>query len=156
MLRRSAPPIFARRLDGARLALPAGGAATLGSHAALSTDVTGCVLVVRPDEWKEAFAGLLESSARSRHAAELARFLAAGETAVPVDPRGRLTIPPVHMEWAGLKPDGEVLVLSLGHGIQVWDPRRLDTLLRVANRQLRRLKSDIFRDQLALIGDEAS
>lgn len=149
MAGRASPPVIERRLDGARLTLPQTARAALDRRAALSADLAGCVLLMPPGLWDEMLPLLQACSSRSHHAAELFRLLAASETSVPVDYRGRLTIPRLHMEWAGLSPDKPVIVVALGQIVEVWDPRRLAMRLRIANRNLRELNTSILREQLA-------
>ena len=153
MARRPCPSLFDRRLDGARLRLPQGLVDVVGSDAALSADATGCVRIVEMALWRETLPGLQECTDRNHHAAELFRFLVAGETGTPMDSRGRVTIPRLHMEWAGLAPNANVIVISLGREIDVWDPLRLEEFLRRANTQLRGLHSSVFREQLSLMGE---
>jgi DNA-binding transcriptional regulator/RsmH inhibitor MraZ len=147
------PPIHERQLDDGRLTLPEALHERFPGGAVVVADLSGAVLLTRDGAWEEMLPALQECSAHNRHAAELFQVLAATQARVTVDARGRLTIPRLHMEWAGLMPDRTVLLLTLNDGVQVWDPRRFSSLLKAAGRHLRKLSAHILRDQLALFPD---
>ena len=146
-------PLVERRVDAGRITLPAPLRALLGDRVAVAADLAGCVLAARPEVLSDALQGLRRASSRSHHATELYRFLAGTEALVEIDERGRLALPRLHREWAGISPRGNALLLATGSGVQIWDPRRLDILLRVAHRHLRELHSHILREQFELFGD---
>lgn len=155
MTRHACPPIFERQLDDGRLTLPEELHQRLGEQAVVVADLSGSVLLTRDGAWEQTLAALQECSVRNAHAGELFRLLSSTETEVPIDHRGRLTIPRLHMEWAGLMPDRTVLLMALGDSVHIWDPRRFSSLLGVAARHLQRLSSHVLREQLALFPEEA-
>ena len=140
-----------RRLDEARLTLPQEAWALFGAQAELCADLAGCILLTPTDAWRERLAALQQSSARNHHAAELFRLLAASATTAEVDGRGRLTLPHLHLQWAGITPNKGVVVVQLAGGVEVWEPRRLALHLHNANREIRELGTAILREQLSLI-----
>jgi DNA-binding transcriptional regulator/RsmH inhibitor MraZ len=152
MVRFACLPVENRRLDGTRLTLPAGCRSSFETDAAVAADVLGCVLVTPPSVWEDTLALLRQQSEYSHHASELFRFFAASETTAPLDNRGRLVIPRLHMQWARLTPDGPVVVASLGYVIQVWNPEELGIQLRTANFRLRMMDVELLREQLSLLG----
>ena len=152
MTERSCLPAVERCLDGSRLTLPRGCRENLGNTVAICAELVGCALVTTPELWQEMLPALQEQSSVSHHATELFRFYSASETLVSVDERGRMMIPSLHMQWAGLSPDGPAIVVALGRVVQVWAPRRLALHLNRANRDLRNLDSNILREQLSLAG----
>jgi DNA-binding transcriptional regulator/RsmH inhibitor MraZ len=153
MAQHTCPPIYERQLDDGRLTLPEALHARLGGSVVAVADLSGSVLLTGDGGWEAMLPALQECSAHSRHATELFHVLSATQARVMVDARGRLTIPRLHMEWAGLMPDRTVLLLALHDGVQVWDPRRFSSLLNAAGRHLRRLSAHVLRDQLALFPD---
>ncbi len=142
-------PLATRRLDDTRLTLPRSAHRVLGAHAALAADAAGCILALTPAVWDDTLPLLQQLSAHDASAAALFRLLAASETVAAIDGRGRLSLPRLHMEWAGLIAAGPVVVVVLGAGVQVWEPERLAAHLATASRRLRDLKSDRLRQQLA-------
>ena len=151
MARRDRGPVLERRLDEARLTLPREARGLFGSQAELCADLAGCILLTPTDAWRERLSALQHSSAHNHHAAEPFRLLAASATSAEVDGRGRVTLPHLHLQWAGIAPDRGVVVVQLVGGVEVWEPGRLDMHLRDANRQIRELGTAILREQLALI-----
>ena len=143
--------VVERRLDEARLTLPRDARGLFGAQAELCADLSGCILLTPTDAWRERLAALQQSSAHNHHAAELFRLLAASATTAEVDARGRLTLPHLHLQWAGIAPDRSVVVVQSVCRVEVWEPRRLDMHLRTANRQIRELDTAILREQLSLI-----
>lgn len=150
MPQHSCLPVFARKLDGARLMLPAAARGGFGDRAALSPSPAGCVLLLAPEVWDTMLPLLQACSAHNQHAAQLYRLLAAGETSAPLDRRGRLCIPRLHLAWAGLRPGGCAVLVILGQAVEVWETTRLDARLEQANRRLRELDVGILREQLPL------
>ena len=151
MLRQPCLPVLARALDGARITLPQSVRLALGSQAAVSAEPSGSILIASPRLWAQVLPQLQRQAAATHHAAELFRLLAASESTVRVDVRGRLTVPPLLMEWAGLCPGHDAVLVVIGGAIQVWDPGRLSRLLRLANQMLRSLSTHILREQLPLV-----
>ena len=151
MAHRDRGPVLERHLDEARLTLPRAARALLGEQVELCADLAGCILLSPTEPWRERLSALLQASAHNHHAAELFRLLAASATTAEVDGRGRLTIPQLHLQWAGICPDRGVIVVLLAGGVEVWEPRRLAMHLARANRQIRELDSRVLREQLALI-----
>ena len=150
---RACPPLFERRLDGVRLRLPPGVISEIGSHAGLWADMVGCIRVVPKDALNSMLPDLQRCGSRNHHAAEFFRFVIASQTTVPVDGRGRISIPQLHLEWAGLAPDGAALTIATERGAEIWAPDRLQARLVVASEELRGLHSSILHDQLSLIGE---
>ena len=156
MSHHSCPPVYERRLDGGRIVLPGPVQPVLGSRVALLAAPAGCVTLMRPDVWEQVMPLLQKCSAHNHHAARLFALLAAGETSAWVDGRGRLTIPRLHMEWAGLTPSRGVLLLALGDTVELWCPERLDAHLDRANHLLRHLSVSVLREQLPLFPEAAT
>jgi MraZ protein len=63
-------------------------------------------------------------------------------TAFPaeVDRQGRVLIPPQLRRWAGL--DGDVVVIGIGDGIEVWDAQASDEALTAAEADMEALNSE--------------
>ncbi len=150
---RACGPVVERLLDGARLTLPPAARGLFSRQAALCADVGGCVLITPPEVWRTLLPALQECSAHNHQAAELFRLFAASETVVSIDGRGRLSLPLLHLQWAGLTPDRGAVVVVAGQRVEVWEPRHLAVAIESANRRLRDLDAQVLREQLALFGE---
>jgi DNA-binding transcriptional regulator/RsmH inhibitor MraZ len=153
MTRATCPPLSERRLDEGRLTLPDHLAEMLGDCAALCADPSGCALVAPAPAFEGMLRNLRQCSSQMHHAVELFALLAGTGVTARIDNRGRLSIPRLLLEWSGIGPNGLVLLYAPGDSVQLWEPRRLDILLRVGQRHLRELSSHLLREQLSLYED---
>jgi DNA-binding transcriptional regulator/RsmH inhibitor MraZ len=145
--------LFERRLDAGRVVLPQNLRDALGPRIGLAADISGSILLTTASSSQALLEDLLTCSQQHHQSGELYRLLASTYAEDGLDERGRLLLPHLHREWAGIGADSEVLLLALGEGIQVWDPLRLDRLLRVSQRHLRELHNVAPRDQFRLFED---
>jgi MraZ protein len=57
-----------------------------------------------------------------------------------IDRQGRVLVPPQLRRWASL--EGEVVVIGIGDGIEVWDARAFDEALSAAEADMEALNSE--------------
>lgn len=139
-----------RVLDCGRAVLPAEWRRELGASVGMWADLSGCVLVAPREVLDGTLRGLQAAVASQQHSAQLVHFLSSTYAETEVDERGRLTLPLLHREWAGLAAHGPAALLCVGTQIQVWEPRRLKMVLGVASRLLHQLDSHPLREQMSL------
>ena len=78
-----------------------------------------------PNEEWNAFEEKLKSLPMSnKDARKFVRFFLAGAAAVELDKQGRILIPTVLREFAGLEKD--VVVVGVGSRVEIWDKSRWD------------------------------
>lgn len=146
-------PVTERHLDGARLTVPGSIRRALGRHVCLSAHPAGAVLITPASLWNDALQALARCAQRGHHAAQLLRLLETSRASAVVDVRGRVSLPHELMEYADLVPDRPVVVVELAWALEVWDPRRLDIVLRVARRQMRRAQGLVGEEQMPLFDE---
>ena len=84
----------------------------------------GNEFVIPNEEWN-AFEEKLKSLPMSnKDARKFVRFFLAGAAAVELDKQGRILIPTVLREFAGLEKD--VVVVGVGSRVEIWDKSRWD------------------------------
>jgi DNA-binding transcriptional regulator/RsmH inhibitor MraZ len=150
-MRQAAPEtLLWRHLDRGRALLPAEWRRDLGLPVGVWADLCGCVLIAPRAALDDALRGLQATVNSQQHSAELVHFLSSTFAEVEPDDRGRLVLPLLHREWAGLSADGPAALLRVGAQIQVWEPRRLKMVLGVASRVLHQLDSHPLREQMSL------
>jgi DNA-binding transcriptional regulator/RsmH inhibitor MraZ len=139
-----------RHLDRGRALLPTDWRREMGFSVGIWADLCGCVLIAPRVALDDALRGLQATVNAQQHSAEMVHFLSSTFAVADIDDRGRLLLPLLHREWAGLAPDGPVALLRVGAHIQVWEPRRLKMLLSVSSRILHQLDSHPLREQMSL------
>ena len=150
-MRQAAPEAMVwRTLDRGRAALPARWRSELGAAVGLWADWCGCVLVAPQSDLEDTLRGLQEAAPFLHHSAELVHFLTSTYVTVQVDERGRVCLPLLHRQWAGLAAHGPAVLLRVGTHIQVWEPRRLNTVLANASRVVSQLDRHPLRQQMSL------
>ena len=107
-----------------RVIVPAKFREALGDEFVVTKGLDGCLFVFPKDEWK-AFEEKLKSLPMSnKDARKFVRFLLAGAATVELDKQGRILIPTVLREFAGLEKD--VVVVGVGSRVEIWDKSRWD------------------------------
>ena len=105
-----------------RLIVPARFREALGEEFVVTKGLDGCLFVYSSEEWKVIEEKFREVSQFSREARKFARFFFAGAANCEVDKQGRILIPAVLREFAGLEKD-VVLAGVLNH-IEIWSKDR--------------------------------
>lgn len=107
-----------------RVIVPAKFRESLGNEFVITQGLDGCLFVFPNEEWN-AFEEKLKSLPMSnKDARKFVRFFLAGAATVEFDKQGRILIPTVLREFAGLEKD--VVVVGVGSRVEIWDKSRWD------------------------------
>ena len=90
----------------------------------MTKGLDGCLFVYDMTEWKSFEEKLKELPMSHRDTRKFARFFLAGASQVEVDKQGRILIPNVLREFAGLEKD--VVFLGVGSRIEIWSRQAWD------------------------------
>ena len=107
-----------------RLIVPSKFRESLGDSFVVTEGLDGCLFVYDMTEWKSFEEKLKELPMSHRDTRKFARFFLAGATQVEVDKQGRILIPNVLREFAGLEKD--VVFLGVGSRIEIWSRQAWD------------------------------
>ena len=105
-----------------RLIVPAKFREQLGDEYVVTKGLDGCLFVYTQDEWhniEEKFRGI---SMTSKDARKFSRFFFAGAASCEVDKQGRILLPTVLREYAGLTKD--VVLVGVLSRVEIWDKDR--------------------------------
>ena len=103
-----------------RLNFPAKFREDMGDRFILTKGLDNCIAVYSLEEWgrwEEKFKSLPDSKSR-----QLKRFFFASATDVEPDKQGRILIPAVLRDYAGLEKD--VVLAGVGERVEIWDRSR--------------------------------
>ena len=106
-----------------RLNFPARLREELGERFMVTKGLDGCLFVYSMEEWSNILDKLKElplSSARN-----LQRFFASGATEVEADKQGRILLPAVLREYAGL--DKDIVVAGVINRAEIWDKNQWES-----------------------------
>jgi len=136
---------YHHRIDGkGRLPVPAAFRRSLAAEGAASVVVTlldQCLAVYPPAEWARLEAQLQALPAFSRPVKALTRLLASRASDCEIDAQGRVLVPQLLRQAAGLVQD--VVVVGVLNRFEVWAPETWDALLRESERLLDDASLDI-------------
>ena len=112
-------------IDGkGRVIVPAKFRDALGDGFVVTKGLDGCLFVYPPDAW-QAFEEKLQSlPLTNKNSRQFARFFLAGAASCEVDKQGRILLPQVLREFAGLEK--EVVFIGMGKRAEIWDKARWD------------------------------
>jgi MraZ protein len=110
--------------DKGRTKMPGRFASRLGSEFVATRGMHGCLWVFEQAEWDKVLEKLGSESLVDSRALTLQRFFLGAATECDLDPQGRLTIPPVLRDHAGLTKD--ILVIGACNKIEIWSKERWD------------------------------
>jgi len=98
----------------------------------LSAGLDRCLLLHDHEGWNQLMAQLSQGVPGSRaHRALCRRFLGHSEEVVP-DGSRRIRIPDPLLNYAGLSPSGQAVLVGVGRVIEIWSPAHLDSSLAEA------------------------
>lgn len=121
--------LFVHTLDDkGRLILPARFRLSLGERFYLTRGIGGCVFLFAEDSWRQLAEQLTRLSFFDRNAVLLQRLLIGGAEEASCDKQGRLAIPLSLREYAGIKENGEAVIIGIGNRIEIWSRERWDKL----------------------------
>jgi MraZ protein len=111
--------------DKGRLKLPSEFADALGKGFTLTRGRTHCIWIWSPAEWAVWAERLQALSLGDPGQLALQRFFLGSAHTASVDTQGRLMIPPVLREFAGL--EHEAMVVGAGARVEIWSRARWDS-----------------------------
>lgn len=105
-----------------RLIIPSKFREVLGDGFVVTKGMDGCLFVFTDSEW-QAFAEKLHSLPMiDKEARQFTRFFLAGAAEVEVDKQGRILIPQVLREFAGITKDA--VLVGVGSRVEIWSRER--------------------------------
>jgi transcriptional regulator MraZ len=110
--------------DKGRLKMPADFIHGLGPSFTMTRGHSGCLWVLPEPEWSAMATRLSGDSIFDQRALALQRYFIGSAVPLSLDGQGRLTIPTVLREFAGIQHD--VMVVGTGPRVEVWARDRWD------------------------------
>ena len=107
-----------------RLIVPSRFREILGDAFVVTKGLDGCLFVYDNEEWKLFEEKLRALPITNKEARQIVRFFLAGAAEVEVDKQGRILIPNVLREFAGLAKD--VALVGVGSRIEIWSRERFE------------------------------
>ena len=105
-----------------RLIIPAKFREVLGDEFVVTKGMDGCLFVFDNSEW-QVFAEKLRSlSMIDKEVRQFTRFFLAGAASVEVDKQGRILLPSVLRDFAGITKD--TVLIGVGSRIEIWSKDR--------------------------------
>lgn len=105
-----------------RVSVPAKFREALGDTFVVSRGLDGCLFIFTNEEWKRFEEKLKTLPMSDSQARKFVRFFLAGASEVETDKQGRVLLPSVLREFAGLSKD--VVMVGVGARAEIWDKTR--------------------------------
>ena len=105
-----------------RVIVPAKFREELGETFVVTQGLDGCLFVFPNGEWKNFEEKLKTLPMANKDARKFVRFFLAGAALAEVDKQGRILLPAVLREFAGLEKD--VVLVGVGSRVEIWDKKR--------------------------------
>jgi len=105
-----------------RVIVPAKFRDSLGEQFVVSQGLDGCLFIFPNEEWQRFEEKLKTLPMSDKQARKFVRFFLAGAAEVEVDKQGRILLPSVLREFAGLSKD--VVLVGVGARAEIWDKER--------------------------------
>lgn len=102
-----------------RVSLPAKFRKEMGKEVVIGYGLDKCLSVYTIQEWEKFSAGLAEMSLLQSDKRSFNRFMLGGASQVEVDSLGRILIPDVLKEYAGIKE--KVAIIGVHSRLEIWD-----------------------------------
>ena len=102
-----------------RLIMPAKYREQLGSEFVVTKGLDGCLFVYPQEEWQSIETKFREVPWTTKDARKFSRFFFAGAANLELDKQGRILLPAVLREFAGLEKD--VVLVGVLNRIEIWD-----------------------------------
>ncbi|WP_425954305.1 division/cell wall cluster transcriptional repressor MraZ [Xylanimonas sp. McL0601] len=133
------------RLDEkGRLILPAKFRARLAPGLVMTRGQERCLFLLPMDEFGRMYEQVRQAPVTSRQARDYLRVLLSGASDEVPDKQGRISIPPVLREYAGL--DRDVAVIGAGTRVEVWDRAAWESYLAAQESAYSETAEQIFPD----------
>ena len=107
-----------------RLIIPSKFREALGDTFVVTKGLDGCLFVYDNEEWAAFEEKLKSLPLTNKDARKFVRFFLAGAAEAEVDKQGRILVPNVLREIAGL--DKEVVLIGVASRIEIWSRERFD------------------------------
>ena len=108
-----------------RLIIPSKFREALGDEFVVTKGLDGCLFVYANEEWQN-FEGKLKTlPLTNKDARQFVRFFLAGAAAVEVDKQGRILLPSVLREFAGLEK--EVVLVGVASRVEIWSKEKWES-----------------------------
>lgn len=101
-----------------RLIVPSKFREQLGDEFVVTKGLDGCLFVYENTEWKILEEKLKALPLTNANARKITRFFLAGATLCEVDKQGRILLPAVLREFAGIEKDA--VMVGVGNRIEIW------------------------------------
>lgn len=105
-----------------RVIVPAKFREELGETFVVTQGLDGCLFVFPNEEWKNFEEKLKTLPMANKDARKFVRFFLAGAALAEVDKQGRILLPAVLRQFAGLEKD--VVLVGVGSRVEIWDKKR--------------------------------
>jgi len=105
-----------------RLIVPSKFREALGDEFVVTKGLDGCLFVFANEEWKKFEEKLAALPLTNANARKFARFFLSGAATCEVDKQGRILLPGVLREFAGL--DKEVALIGVSKRIEIWSKEK--------------------------------
>ena len=105
-----------------RLIIPAKFRESLGEEFVVTKGLDGCLFIYSEEEWKNIEEKFRNTPLTTRDARKFSRFFFAGAATCELDKQGRILIPAVLREFAGLEKD--VVLAGVFNKIEIWSKER--------------------------------
>ena len=109
-----------------RLIVPSKFRETLGDEFVVTKGLDGCLFVFPMDEWNFFTQKLHDLPLTKKEARQFSRFFLAGAAPCEVDKQGRILLPSVLREFAGL--DKDAVLVGVSSRIEIWSKSRWDEI----------------------------
>ena len=110
-----------------RLIIPSKFRETLGEEFVVTKGLDGCLFVYDNNEWKAFEEKLKSLPLTNKDARQFVRFFLAGAAMVQVDKQGRILVPAVLREFAGLEKD--VVLVGVASRVEIWSQERWESAI---------------------------
>lgn len=107
-----------------RLIIPSKFREALGEEFVITKGLDGCLFVYDHAEWTAFEEKLKSLPLTNKDARTFVRFFLAGAASVEVDKQGRVLVPSVLKEFAGINKD--VVLIGVASRIEIWSKERWD------------------------------
>lgn len=107
-----------------RLIIPSKFREKLGEEFVVTKGLDGCLFVYDNNEWTVFEEKLKSLPLTNKEARQFVRFFLAGATLAEVDKQGRILIPAVLREFAGLQK--EVVLVGVASRVEIWSKEKWD------------------------------
>ena len=102
-----------------RVTVPSKFREMLGEHFTVTKGLDGCLWVFPEEAWNEFAAKLMQLPIAKKEARNFSRFFLAGATEAETDKMGRILLPQVLRDYAGLESDA--VVIGAGARVEIWN-----------------------------------